>query len=58
MQSKVFTGLRGALMRGPHWELCFLQWEQKGRVKLQRLGRKLECTPQWESIFWGAYDPG
>ena len=29
-QAKVFTGPRGALMRGSHWELCFLHWEERG----------------------------
>ena len=57
-QAKVFTGPRDALMRGSHWELCFLHWEEKGWVKLQRSGRKLECIPQWESILGGVYDPG
>ena len=42
-------------MRGSHWELCFLHWEEKGWVKLQRSGRKLECIPQWESILCGGY---
>ena len=45
-------------MRGSHWELLFLHWEQRGWVKLQRSGRKLECIPQWESTFGGPYDPG
>ena len=27
-------------------------------MKLQRSGRKLECIPQWESIFGGLYVPG
>ena len=35
-QSKVFSGPRGALMRGSHWELLFLHWEERGWVKLQR----------------------
>ena len=52
-QAKVFTGPRGALMRGSHWELCFLRWEERGGVKLQRSGRKLECIPQWETIWGG-----
>ena len=52
-QSKVFTGPRAALMRGSHWELLFLHWEERGWVKLQRSGRKLECIPQWESIWGG-----
>ena len=39
-QAKVFMGLRGASMRGSHLELCFLYWDQKGWVKLQRSGRK------------------
>ena len=56
-QAKVFTGPRGALMRGLHWELCFPNWEERGWVKLQRSGRKLECIPQWESILGGVYDP-
>ena len=42
MQGKIFTGPRGALMRGSHWELCFLHWEEKGWVKLQHSGRKLD----------------
>ena len=33
-QSKVFSGLRGAFMRGSHWELLFLHWEERGWVKL------------------------
>ena len=45
-------------MRGSHWELLFLHWEESGWVKLQRSGRKLECIPQWESILGGVYDPG
>ena len=45
-QAKNFTGPRGALMRGSHWELCFLHCEERGWVKLQRSGRKLECIPQ------------
>ena len=52
-QSKVFSGPRGALMRGSYWELLFLHWEVMGWVKLQR-SRKLE----WESILGAAYDPG
>ena len=44
-QSKVFSGPRGAMMRGSHWELSFLHSEERGRVKLQRSGRKLECIP-------------
>ena len=55
---QTFTGLRGALMRQSHWELCFLHWKEKRWVKLQRSGRKLECIPQWESILGGVYDPG
>ena len=27
-------------------------------MKLQRSGRKLECIPQWESIWGGGGDPG
>ena len=45
-------------MRSCHWELLFLQWEERGWVKLQRFGRKLECIPQWESILVGVYDTG
>ena len=52
-KGKVFTGPRGTLMRGSHGELCFLHWEERGWVKLQRSGRKLECIPQWESILGG-----
>ena len=48
-----------ALMRGSHSELCFLHWEERGWVKLQRSGRKSECIPQWECIFLGGgCDPG
>ena len=50
-RSKVFLGPPGALMRGSHWELLFLQWEERGWVKLQRSGRRLECIPQWEYIL-------
>ena len=57
-QAKVFTGPRGALMQGSHWELCFLHWEERGWVKLHHSGRKLECIPQWESILGGVYDKG
>ena len=39
-QAKVFMGLRGASMRGFHLEVCFLDWDEKGWVKLQRSGRK------------------
>ena len=46
------------LMRSSHWELLFLHWEERGCVKLQRTGRKLECIPHWESILGGVYDPG
>ena len=45
-------------MRNSHWELLFLHWEERGWVKLQRSGRKLERIPQWESILGGVYDPG
>ena len=45
-------------MRGSHWELCFLHWEERGWVKVHRSGRKLESIPQWESILAGVYDPG
>ena len=45
-------------MRSSHWELLFLHWAERGWVKLQRTGRKLECIPQWESILGGVYDPG
>ena len=57
-QAKFFTGPRGALMRGSHWELCFLHWEERGWVKQRRSGRKLECIPQWETTFGGLYNPG
>ena len=57
-QAKVFTGPRGALMRGFHWELSFLHWEERGWVKLQHPRRKLECIPEWESTLGGVYDPG
>ena len=53
MQANAFAGPRGALLRGSHRELCFLHWEEKGWVKLQCSGRKLECIPQWESILEG-----
>ena len=49
---------RGASMRGSHWELCFLHWGERGWVKLQRSGRKLECIPHWEFILGGVYGPG
>ena len=45
-------------MRSSHWELLFLHWKERGWVKLQRTGRKLECIPRWESILGGVYDPG
>ena len=45
MQATNFTGPRGALMRGSHCELCFLHEEERGWVKLQCSGRKLECIP-------------
>ena len=57
-QAKVFTGPRGALMRGSHWEFCFLHWEERVSVKLQRSGRKTECIRQWASNLGGVYDPG
>ena len=38
-RATAFTGPRGASMRGSHWELCFLQWEEKGWVQLQRSAR-------------------
>ena len=57
-QAKVFSVPGGRLMRSPHWVLLFLHWEERGWVKLQRTGRKLECIPQWESILGGVYDPG
>ena len=57
-QSKVYSGPRGALMRGSRWELLFLHLEESGWVKLQRSRRKLECIPQGESFFGGVYDPG
>ena len=44
-------------MWSSHWELLFLHWEERGWVKLQRSGRKLECIPHWESILGGVYDP-
>ena len=40
-----FYGPAGGLDAGSDWELCFLHWEEKGWVKLQRSGRKLECIP-------------
>ena len=40
-------------MRTSHWELLFLHWKERGGVKLQRSGRKLECIPQWGSILGG-----
>ena len=46
-QANVFSGLRGRLMQSYYWELLFLHWEERGWVKLQRTGRKLECIPQW-----------
>ena len=49
-QSKDFTGSWGPLMLGSHWELLFLRWEERGRVKLWRSGRKLECIPHRGSI--------
>ena len=58
-QAKVFTGPRGALMRGSHWELCFLRWEERGCVQVQRSGRKLECIPHWvwqEASYEGAVE--
>ena len=55
--ANVFKGPRGALMRGSYWELCFHHCEERGWVKLQPSGRKLECTPQWESILGGIHDP-
>ena len=57
-QAKIFSSPRGALMLGSHWELCFLDWEERERVKLQRFGRKFECIPYWESSLGGMYDPG
>ena len=36
----------GRLMRRSHWELWFLHREERGWVKLQRTGRKLECIPR------------
>ena len=44
-------------MRSSHWELLILHWEERGWVKLQRTGRKLESIPQWESILGAVYDP-
>ena len=44
-------------MRRSHWELCSLHWEEKGWLKLQCSRRKLECIPQWESIFAEVYHP-
>ena len=49
----VIWGPGGRLMRRSHWELWFLHLEERGWVKLQRSGRKLECIPQWESIWGG-----
>ena len=49
-QSKDFTGSWGPLMLASHWELLFLRWEERGRVKLWRSERKLECIPQRGSI--------
>ena len=57
-KAEVFMGPRGALLRGSHWELCFLDWEKKVWVKLQRSGCKLECIPQWTFIFAGMCDAG
>ena len=57
-QAKVFSGPGGRFMRSSHWELLFLHWEERGWVKLQRSGRKLESIPQWESILGEVYDPG
>ena len=56
-QAKDFWGPEGRLMRSSHQELLFLYWEERGWVKLQHNGRKLECIPQWESILGGVYDP-
>ena len=57
-QAKVFSAPGGRLMRSSHGELLFLHWEERRWVKLQRTGRKLECIPQWESIWGGVYDLG
>ena len=56
-QAKVFSAPGRRLMRSSHWELMFLRGEERGLVKLQRTGRKLESIPQWESILGGVYDP-
>ena len=57
-QAKFFSAPGGRLMRSSHWELFFLQWEERGWVKLERTGRKFQCIPQWESILGGLHDPG
>ena len=57
IQAKVFTGPRGALMRGSDWELCLIHWEEKRWVHMKRSGPKWECIPQRESIYGRVYDP-
>ena len=57
-QAKVFYAPGGRLMRSSYWEMLFLHLEERGWVKLQRTGRKLECIPHWESILGGLYDQG
>ena len=52
-QSKVFTGPRGALMRGSHWEMLYLHWEERGWVKLERPGASWSASPSGKP-FWGA----
>ena len=49
-QSKVFFGAAGGLEAGSLWEPLFLRCEERGWVKLQRSGGKLQCIPQWEFI--------
>ena len=46
------------LMRGSHWELCFLHCEERRWLKLQRSKHKLKCIPQWGSNLGGVYDAG
>ena len=55
-QAEAFTGPHGTFMRGSHCKLCFHHCEEKRWVRLQRLGRKLEGIPQWQSNFRGVYD--
>ena len=55
---QIFFGAAGGTRCGAPIGSCCSHLEERGWVKLQRSGRKLECIPQWESIFWGGYDPG